>query len=246
MISSRAVAGAFCAWLFVVGPIWSQESEGDAKAVIERGRAALGVEETLTELDALYFEGVLELFAENIRGDVRVYLQKPAYQRIEVETDDFLKITIVGDDIGWQILTDKKAESPKPSRRLLTPAEYWENRYTAVENLYFYNGYKRERGQLELLERTYIEGKEVDVLQITFDLKNVHQRLISVETGELIASEAPDGTMVFERERESVDGIRLPKTVEYYVDGKRISRVRFDKIEVNPWLDSALFRVPVF
>jgi|TARA_B110000495_G_scaffold203345_1_gene226653 hypothetical protein len=246
MIFRRTTVGLVCTWFFLVGLAWGDEPKVDVGSIIERARAAIASEEVLNELDSLYFEGVLELYQNNIRGAVRVFLQKPAFQRIEVETEAFLKVTIIGEDLGWEILTNKQAEDAVPKRRLLTPEEYWENRYNAVENLYFYHGYKRERGQLVFLEQTFLEGIEVDVFQVTFDQKNIHQRMISVDTGELVASKAPDGTLVFARERETIDGIKLPKEVEYYSDGKRVSRVRFNKIEVNPWLDSALFRVPVF
>lgn len=230
--------------------LWPQaqpaEDVSAINAVIQRGRAAIGNEDALNNVDSLYLEGVLEVFADNMRGDVRIFLQKPTFQRIEVETDTFLKVTIVGEDIGWELLTDKTVEGAEATRRILTPAEYWKNRYGAVENLYFYKGYLRERGVVKLLERTFFEGEEVDVLEVTFDQKNIHQRLVSVSSGELVASRTVDGTTVVERERLKVEDILMPKEVEYYSDKKRVSRVRFHKLEVNPWLDLALFRLPVF
>lgn len=222
------------------------EPASDAEALIALARQQLGGDAVLESVNSLVYKGSIEFFDSATRGEVRIYLQKPDFQRMEVELEEGLQVVALDDLQGWEMIVDKRTNPPTPQARYLNAKEFWRNHFSAVENLWFHHGYRKSRGHLEWSGESVMDGRRVGSITVRYDADNVVLRSFELDTGILVRSVGNDGTEVREREWIVVSGIRFPKVAEYYSNGIRSSRLTFDVIEVNPQLDPALFRYPVF
>jgi outer membrane lipoprotein-sorting protein len=236
-----------CLALLVSGAVLlrAAEDHSPAEDLIAKAREHLGGEEKLKSIQSLRYEGTIEFFETATKAKVVIALQKPAFQRMEVHLPEGTQIVAVDDLQGWEMLIDRSEDPPKEVARYLSAREFWRNHFSAVENLGFHHGYLVDRGRLEWKGEQVIDGRLVGTMEIRYDANNRFSRSFDVETGALVRSIGNDGTEVRERTWMEVEGIRFPRVSEYFRDGKRTSRLTFEKIEVNPRLDPALFRYPV-
>lgn len=218
----------------------------EALALIAKARAHLGTEAAIAAVDAIRYDGTIEFFGSASKGRVRIVVQKPDFQRMEIELDEVRQVVAVDDLQGWEMVVDKREEVPRRTVRYLSSPEFWKNHFTALENLWFHHAFERGRGHLVWGGESVFEGRLVGLVTVRYDDTNIFTRRFDTKTGELVVSVGSDGTEVRERDWVVIEGIRFPRMMEYYRDDERTSRVTFERIEVNPDLDPAIFRYPVF
>jgi hypothetical protein len=235
------------AWLLLgLATVLRGEAPAEAVDLLAKAREHLGGEKALARVESLRYEGTVEFFASATRGKVRILLEKPSFQRMEIELPELHQVVAVEDLQGWEMIVDHRGEEPVRQLRYLRSPEYWKNHFVALENLWFHHGYRVGKGTLAWEGESVFEGRLVGKVSIRYDQRNIFTRRFEKRTGALVVSVGNDGTEVRERDWIVLEGVRFPRVMEYYREGERTSRMTFESIEVNPRIDPALFRYPVF
>lgn len=111
--------------------------------------------------------------------------------------------------------------------------------------------YKQKGHTIELVGNEKLDGKDVHHLKITRKTGTVQHLFIDAETGlerkTVIALE--QGGMKVDLEIQlgdfkSVDGLMMPSMTRQLMNGNEVAQVVVDKIELNPTIDDALFKMP--
>ncbi len=215
---------------------------GSAAVVIERARAALGSEAALTGLSSIRYEGRI-LNPEGVEeGVIRLYFRRPFDQRIEVESDGIMDLTVVNDLEGFVMKRDLASGA---WQRMVLPAEDVRRLHSnSVENLNFFRGPARLGGRTEYGGKVEKHGKMTDRVLFIYPNGVSFERFFDA-SGNLVATIVGEGGLEL-REKGKLEsgGIQFPRRVETYSDGDLIRVVEFDRIDVNTPLNSDLFAFP--
>lgn len=220
----------------------SAVSAESASAVVERARAALGSESALEGVRSIKYEGRI-LSAEGVEeGRIRLYFQRPLDQRIEIEADGVLDLTVVNDLEGF--VMKRELESGAWQRMVLPAEDVRRLHSNSVENLNFFRGPARLRGKTEYGGKVEKHGKMTDRVLFIYPNGVEFERFFDA-SGNLVATVVGDGGLELrEKGKLEAGGIQFPRRVETYEGGELMRIVEFDTIEVNEPLDPALFSFP--
>lgn len=213
-----------------------------ADAVISRARAQMGPEEVLNAVNSIRYEGrVLSPEGEE-QGRVRLYFRRPYDQRVEMEIDGVLDITVVNDLEGY--LERRDLNTGKQKRVVLPANEVRLKHCNTMENLGFFRGPEQVQGTMEYLGPIRKLGILTDRVRYSYPAGFELDRYFD-STGKLIMTRIGGSTLEL-REKGQLEsgGIQFPRRLETYESDELIRIIEFDSIEVNGPMDSELFAFP--
>lgn len=240
---------AFCIVSALVG-----RAASDIDQVIQRARALIGDEATLTALESLHYRGTLTTTAPDENGGTRsvnvgleIIFQKPYRQRIVATSDTKIEITALDDYEAWQ--REQDPEDASRWRMALLPIEQIKRlRANTWENLSFFRGIEKRRGQVNDLGKATVDGKSCRKLAFDHGDGIVFTRYFDDATGRMILTETENGISIREEGEILVNKIRFPQKIvstNKLPDGsERTVTIVFDQITVNESFDDSLFEVP--
>ena len=116
------------------------------------------------------------------------------------------------------------------------------------ENLSFFRGIEKRRGEVKDLGKSTVDGK--GCRKLVFDHGDGIQftRYFDDATGRLVLTETENGISIREEDETVVNGIKFPRKIisaSKLADGtERVVSIVFDKITVNEAFADSLFEVP--
>lgn len=212
--------------------------------VIRQARANLGPEKTLDAVKTLRYEGTVES-NDGPEGKLTLVFKKPYKQFLEIETDAATEKTGVNGFEGWRELTNK--EDPRRNGVLvLQPAQVQYLLSNALENLFFFDGPEQvSGGSVELAGSDTKNGVDCWVVDFIYPSGLRYTRYFDKSSGTLVTTVASNTSLeMVEKDTLMSGGIKFPKKVETYNDGKLVRTVTFEKIEVNIPVEDSLFDFP--
>ena len=226
----------------------------DVDQVIARARAGVGSEAALAALQSLHYTGTLTTTATDDKGvsrpvkvAIEIIFQRPYRQRIVATSENKIEITALDDYEGWQ-----REQAPDDSTRwrmtLLPNDQIKRLRANTWENLSFFRGIEKRRGEVKDLGKSTVDGK--GCRKLVFDHGDGIQftRYFDDATGRLVLTETENGISIREEDETVVNGIKFPRKIisaSKLADGtERVVSIVFDKITVNEAFADSLFEVP--
>lgn len=213
----------------------------DKDSMLAKARAYLGDEADLKAVKSLRYVGVA-YGSDGERTSLELILKKPYMQRISQKREDKMIITATNGYEGYTMFLTNDAT--KQSRLgVLSYDKVQDLIINAMENLYFFEGYKKRGGELRDGGLVDYEGKEAYKLVFSYPNGTEFVRYFDPESGDLFAT-VHDGVTNVEDEYFEVQGIRFPRKLSSYKDGKLQQRIEFNSIEVNPEVREQIFEFP--
>ncbi|MFA6962646.1 MAG: hypothetical protein WC205_17955 [Opitutaceae bacterium] len=230
------------------------QAAGTVDQVIARARATVGSEAALTSLQSLHYTGTLTTTATDEKGETRpvkvaieIIFVSPYRQRIVATSENKIEITALDDYEGWQREQDP-ADSSRWRMTLLSPDQIKRLRANTWENLSFFRGLEKRRGQVEDLGTVKVDDKTCRKIEFDHGDGIVFTRYFDEATGQLVLTQTENGITIREEDETLIDGIRFPRKIistNKLADGsERAVTITFDKIVVNESFGDSLFAVP--
>ncbi len=213
--------------------------------IIALARSYLASDDRLEQVTTIKFRGVLELLSDGSARDVTILLKKPLMQRREVYGEHVTERTAINDFDGWIQLVNNANPSDWSMNYLQTP-EMKRLRANTVENLYFYEGIDRLRGEIVNEGKVRKDGRDAYFLVFRYDEDIFFERYFDSETGELISTIVDDGSEMKEIGEFIVNGIKFPEKIVSLRNGDIINSFVFLDIQVNEEIDDAQFNPPQY
>ncbi|MEM0965486.1 MAG: hypothetical protein AAGJ81_04990 [Verrucomicrobiota bacterium] len=210
--------------------------------VIEKARSYVGPNETLESVDSLLYQGTLTPEGGSTERQVRLVLEKPASQLLEI-TQDQGRITMVVNALeGFMVQEDlgtgRKAVLPLPLDQVRR------FKANAAENLYFFEFPTSAQVRAKYLGESSFRGQTADEVRYVHPGGIQFFRYFDPETGELIGTLTDNGSVNTEEGETVVDGIRFAEKVLSYEGDDLVHTITFSEIEVNPDLPEDTFASP--
>jgi hypothetical protein len=213
-----------------------------AEAILKKARKFIAEESALNKVHSLRFTGTIT-DSSGESGKIIIILQQPykLLQSVEMSNgvvDEFG----LNDYEGWR----KQYKMDDPDRYGLAPVDVRRLkrlRANTFEGLNFFSTETSFSRKIEYVGKQDLDGKPVEVVKVLYGTA-AFIRYFDVETGELVLSESESGEKIQEKGEMFVEGIRFPKQLITFHEGKQINQLEFNRIEVNPVLDSSLFNLP--
>lgn len=214
----------------------------EAQAVLLRARSAIGPEAELEAVESLRFVGRMETFRDSSTREIEIILMKPGLVRTTITSPERTLILATDHYEGWRQLREGGRTRTQP----MDVAQFWETRFGAIDNLYFFRAFEPVYGSVEAVGKEFFEGEATDVLLFRFNHANQYRRRFAESTGRMVTASRLGATAWTREEAiREFDGLQLPTVIENYEGEERVSRFVFTTIEVNPEVDPAVFRYPV-
>jgi outer membrane lipoprotein-sorting protein len=208
--------------------------------VIDRARSFVGPEGKLEAVESLAYRGTLTPAGDGEPREVRLLLEKPANQRLEIEQGNGRVTMIVNPLEGFMV--EENLESGQ--RRIIPLPTDQVRRFkaNATENLYFFRFPADRQVRAKYMGEEEFRGETVDAVRFIHPGGIRFFRYFDPETGELVGTRTDTGTVNTEEGRMEVDGLVFSERVLSYEDGELIHTIEFSEIEVNPGFGEGTFR----
>lgn len=244
MVSFKRIVLGVC-WLVVLGATaLSAQSAPSTSDVIKRARATLGLEKALDGVVTLRMLGKLDPVDPKVpEATVLIIARRPCSQRLEIRVDDLVETTILKGRKACIIRSNLTEDASQ--MRDLTDLELQRLRYNTRQIFNFYrpdfkNGEEVSHAGME----THREQRVHKVIyKYPAGLQTV--RYFSVADDTLVAAVTDDGVESVNRGEQVVQGIKFPKSIDYYEDGRMLHTLHLNEISVNQPLADGIFDVPV-
>ncbi len=214
----------------------------DKESVIRMARKRIGPEQKLKAVDTLKYTGRITDDLQDIEGSVVMMLKKPMMQRLEIEMPGVSEVTAVNGYEGW--IQVRQAETGESSVRVMDFRNVERMLVNTWENLHFFEEPKRRFGKTRFLGKVEHRGRDVYKMLTAYPSGSTFTRYFDTETGELVATETDRGLEVVEIGMIEVDGLRFPRKLEAYQNGRKVHTIEFERIEINPGFEDGLFEYP--
>lgn len=208
--------------------------------VIAKARAFVGPEDKLEAVETLSYEGTLTPAADGETRTVRLILEKPARQRLEIEREDGRVTMIVNDLEGFMV-----QENLATGARRVDPLPVDQVRRfkaNAAENLYFFKFPPDRQVRVKYMGREDFRGRTVDAVRYLHPGNVLFFRYFDPETGELVGTRTDTGTVNTEEGEVTVGGLRFSDKVISFEEDQKVHTIEFSEIKVNPELPEGTFR----
>lgn len=213
--------------------------------VIALARSYVGEEENLETVVSLRIKGRYYNFMERREGAFTIYLQKPNMQRTEFDDGQVIRTTATDGLEAWQRIMqrDEKGDIIVLGTEPLDSDALRRIKQNAWDSLHFY----KLDPSLTVANKgvSLKDGFECYWLQYKFDDKNAVDRYFDAETGSIVASTSAGGITIRELGSHRFDGIRFPKQVDAYKDGRLVHRLAYEEVFVNEKFPLQIFEYPV-
>lgn len=232
----------FSMGLLVVGSLAAQQAPSTSD-IINRARATLGTEKVLNSVVTLRMVGSLEPADSRVpAATVLIVARKPCSQRLEIRVDDMVETTILNGRKACIIRSNLKEDASQ--MRELTGPEL-ERVYHSTRQ--FFNFY---RPDFKNGERVSHEGMVTHREERCHKIKYAYPdgletiRFFSVEDDTLVATITDNGVESVNRGEQLVEGIKYPKSIDYFEDGRMLHSIELSEVQVNQPLTSGIFKIP--
>lgn len=219
--------------------------------VVDIARAYIGNASALSSVQSIQYRGKLEAAEGEGSGELFFVYEKPARQKVVFKSQSIIDITAINDTEGFQMQFNKETQQYR--RRILSFSEFKKFRIFSLENLYFYKlpdsvDVRQEFLGVENYKPVSGSGdsrKAYRFLTKYPEIDEQFDRLIDVDSGRLLSNRLSGGIELIEEGEIVVKGVRFPKSVKTYRDGKLQHTVTFQKIIVNGKIPKDAFDVPM-
>jgi outer membrane lipoprotein-sorting protein len=227
-----------------------------ADDVIAKAHQARGGEDKLRAMQSVKMTGKI-LVQGALEGKCTVYLKRPAMLRVESTVQGFTIIQGFDGPNGnaWVqnplvgALEPRKA-NPNETKQLECQALMFDDDLLDHKN----KGNKLQllgKRSVEILTKESIEGFTAFELKVTRKTGDVVTIDIDADTFlplkqsvKVPTSNGAAEMITLQRSFRSVGGVIVPYAIEQTIGGKPYIKMAFEKIELNPQLDDALFTLP--
>jgi outer membrane lipoprotein-sorting protein len=210
--------------------------------IVARNLQAKGGAEKWKSIVAVKMTGTLT--AQGREVPVTVYTKRPNLLRQDITTPAGTAVNAFDGVTPWTIAPG--ADLPRPITGPQADAARSNTDFDGPLLDYAAKGHK-----VELVGTEKLGPSEVYHLKLTRKDGGVEHYYIDTATNleirRTIEMEAPTGKQTLESEMldyKSVDGMMIPHTMRQSVAGMPVMEMRIQKIEFNPPIDDALFRMP--
>jgi len=207
--------------------------------VVDQARGFIGPDDKIEAITSLVYEGTLTPADGQESRGIRLVLQKPAKQLLEITQGDGQINMLVNNFEGFMIqknlTTDQVGISPLPTDQVRR------FKANAAENLYFFEFPAKLQVRAKYLGEDQFRGKTVDTVRYVHSGGIQFLRYFDPETGELVGTLTDTGSLNTEEGLFEVDGLRFSKKVLSYENGELVHTIEFSKITINPELDAEAF-----
>lgn len=221
------------------------QSGPTTEQLMGRIRAYLGGDERLESVQSLAFKGEEYSYTEKTKFDFVIYLKKPFYQRAE-RTDGKRRLVVAIDDLEGWVMQERTLESGEVERMVVPmhAGDFRRMLFNTMENLYFYKGIEKTRGEIVNKGVARFGNTPCAVLDFVYDSETIYRRYFDLKTGRLVGSVLEDGVIVREIGVIEKSGIRFPERIETYNGKELTGRLIFRNVVVNPKIPDSLFAYP--
>lgn len=218
--------------------------EATVDEIVTMARDYLGGDEKLASIQTITYRGEFENTTNLNTGEINIFLEKPLRQRMEVIDGEFSEITAIDDYDGWK-QRKNRGNAADWAFVVLPVGELKRMRANTWENLNFFRGIEKLRGEVIHKGKTRKDGRDAYLLLFRYDDEVFYERYFDVATGELIATVNDQGIEIREMGEMRINGIRFPEKVVTLYEGEVINTVTFTEILINENLSDSLFEMPV-
>lgn len=213
--------------------------------IVAKNLQAKGGAEKWKSVNAVKTTGKVNLQGMDL--PMTVYAKRPNYMRQEMVLQDKQLIQAFDGTMGWLVNPMMGSEAAQELPKELVDM---------MRNSADFDGglinYKEKGNTIELVGSEKLEGTDVHHLKVTTKSGHVQHYYLDAKTGiEVKTSAVVDmgaaGKQTIETEMSNyqpVNGIMIPHTVKQVINGKPVVQMTIDKVEFNPTIDDAMFRMP--
>ena len=216
-----------------------------AEDIVARARALRGVESCLENLVTLKISGrIIPATPDIPEAKVILTVRRPLSQRLEVRIDDLVETTILN---GMRSCMIRSNSSVKDSHQMRSLSSREAVRFR-LSTLNFFSFYRPDSAGGQILTYAGIvfhRGERCHQLVYTCPDGSRTIRFFAVSDCRLISERNCRGIETVGMGEQAVGGIRFPKKIESFEDGRLLHTFVLDKVLVNKPLRSGVFTVPV-
>lgn len=215
-----------------------------AGEIVARARAQLGEESALEDLVTLQIIGRILPAAPDM-PDAKVHLtaRRPLSQRLEVKIDDIVETTIINGARSCMMRCNASVDDSHHMRPL-SAKEAARLRFSTVNLFSFYRPDTRSGETLDYGGIVLHRGMRCHRLIYSCPDGSTSTRYFTVSNNRLISSLNCRGIETVESGEQSVGGIRFPRKIDSFQDGRLLHTFLLEQILVNKPLRAGVFTVP--
>ncbi len=220
-------------------------------AIIAKARARLAPDAVLDAVKSIHYVGTMTAPdpsdpAKQAQYRIEIYLQKPAQQRIEITSDQFIEVSALDDYDAWRRVTDV-SDPTNWQQSQLGAEQIKQLRADVWQNLSFFRGIEKIGGTVEDQGPVTIDGVSCRKVAFIHGPSLIYYRYFNEATGELVYT-GDENSNIREEGEMVAAGIRFAKTLRITQKndaGTEARTITFEKITVNETFPSGLFAVPL-
>ncbi len=211
--------------------------------LIRYARQTVGSEEALNGVVTLTYVGKIEEMADGRKGTIRMVLKKPMKQRLEVVIDGVKEVTAVNGSEGWLVRYDEA--SGESDLKIMDYLNVERMLINTWENLNFFSEPKDRFAKTKYIGEVEHRGRPAYQMETHYLGGTRYIRYFDKETKELISSLTERGLETVESGMIESGGLKFPRKIDAFREGKRVHTVRFDEIIVNDPVSDVVFDFPI-
>ena len=214
----------------------------EAKSVLKKFADATGGADKYREIKTIMMSGKLSSPAQGMEGTIQMQMMVPGKMRVKIEVPDvFTEENGSDGETAWSSNTmmGPRLLSGKEKEQLLEEASF--------EKVYNPEKFYKEMKVVGIEE---LEGEKCYKVKLIKKSGLESHEFYSVKSGMHVRTEGKIPTQMGDMEMsvnfsemKDAGGIKMPHKIVREISGMNII-VEFDKIEVNPSIDAAAFKLP--
>ena len=208
--------------------------------VLGLARSYRGTEAALEAVNSIQYFSTAEKDGQ-ATTKVNLIVKKPFRQRMETVNAGLITVTITNGYEGYGMKKDLEADQQE--RFILNPKRVDQMIINALENLYFYKGFKHRNGSLQAEGPLLYKEQTVYKMTTTYPSGAYYDRYIDVETGRLLSTVSYDGIHLIEEGTQHINGIAFPEKIQIYTEDQLMYTVVLDHILINGPVNDETFEL---
>ena len=214
--------------------------------IVAKNLQAKGGTEKWKAVNSVKMTGTVTM--QGMELPLTVYAKRPNSNRQEIVLQEKRVVQAFDGTTAWMINpmtgSDEPLALPGPAAEMMKNGADFDGALI---------DYKSKGHTIELVGKEKLAEKDVYHLKVTLKGGHVQHYFLDAETGiELKTSSELDMTgsgqkqalETFMSNYQQIDGIMIPHTVRQVMGGNPIAQMTIQKVELNPPVDDALFRMP--
>ena len=233
-----------CSAIVVIGLCASATARAQSvDEIVAMNLKAKGGVDKLKSVNAVKMTGRMRMQGMDV--PVMMFTKRPNYQRQEMTLAGKQVVQAFDGTSAWMIgpNSDIPQEAPKAMADVVRTRAEFDNPLI---------DYKGRGTTIELVGKEKLRDATVYHLKVTLKSGDVQHYFLDAETGlerktsaEVEMPGAPKQSFETDLgDYRAVDGIMMPHSMTQLVGGKPVVEISIDKVEFNPAIDDAIFRMP--